>query len=55
MLVGVDSDSVSMEVANVLQLQGVVDLPEGLIVVFEQTIFYHLGLVFVLNMTHDFT
>lgn len=32
-----------------------VDLPEGLIVVFEQAIFYHLSLVFVLNVTHDFT
>jgi hypothetical protein len=34
-LVRKDSDSISVEIADVLELQGVVDLPEDLIVVFE--------------------
>jgi hypothetical protein len=34
-LVRKNSDSVPMEISNVLELEGVIDFPEGLIVVFE--------------------
>ena len=50
MLITVDSDSISVEIAYVFELQTMVYLPEQFVIVFEKTIFDHFGLVFVLDM-----
>ena len=54
MLVRVDSDRVALQVAYMLQAQVVINLPERLIIVFEKAIFYHLRLILMLDMRHDF-
>ena len=52
-LVRVDADSVSLQVAHVFQSKIVVNLPERFVIVLEEAVFYHLGLILVLDVSHD--